>query len=115
MRQMADSFEAAVGGIVGMVSSSATELQATAQTMTVAASATARQSTTVAVAAEEAATNVNTVAAAAEELGSSVQEIGRQVSGSAASPTELSVRRIRPRLWWRNSAVRSPRSVTSWA
>ncbi|MCJ2026322.1 MCP four helix bundle domain-containing protein, partial [Methylobacterium sp. J-067] len=33
MRQMADGFEAAVGGIIGMVSSSATELQATAGTM----------------------------------------------------------------------------------
>ncbi|MGU3388935.1 methyl-accepting chemotaxis protein [Methylobacterium sp. D53M] len=83
MRQMADSFEAAVGGIIGMVSSSATELQATAQTMTATATETASQSTTVAAAAEEAATNVNTVAAAAEELGSSVQEIGRQVAGSA--------------------------------
>ena len=83
MRQMADSFEAAVGGIVGMVSSSATELQATAQQMTSTASETASQSTSVATAAEEAATNVNTVAAAAEELGSSVQEIGRQVAGSA--------------------------------
>ncbi|WCS28925.1 methyl-accepting chemotaxis protein (plasmid) [Methylobacterium sp. NMS14P] len=83
MRQMADGFEAAVGGIIGMVSSSATELQATAQTMTATATETATQSTMVAAAAEEAASNVNTVAAAAEELGSSVQEIGRQVSGSA--------------------------------
>jgi methyl-accepting chemotaxis protein len=83
MRQMADSFERAVGGIIGMVSSSATELQATAQTMTATATETASQSTTVAAAAEEAASNVNTVAAAAEQLGSSVQEIGRQVSGSA--------------------------------
>ncbi|NEU12629.1 HAMP domain-containing protein [Methylobacterium sp. BTF04] len=83
MRQMADSFEQAVGGIVGMVSSSATELQATAQAMTATATETATQATTVAAAAEEAAANVNTVAAAAEELGSSVQEIGRQVSGSS--------------------------------
>jgi methyl-accepting chemotaxis protein len=83
MRQMADSFEAAVGGVIGMVSSSATELQATAQQMTSTASETASQSTTVAAAAEQAASNVNTVAAAAEELGSSVQEIGRQVDGSA--------------------------------
>lgn len=83
MRQMADSFEQAVGGIIGMVSSSATELQSTAQTMTATATETASQSTTVAAAAEEAATNVNTVAAAAEELGVSVQEIGRQVSNSA--------------------------------
>ncbi|MCJ2065871.1 MCP four helix bundle domain-containing protein [Methylobacterium sp. J-088] len=91
MRQMADGFEAAVGGIIGMVSSSATELQATAQQMTSTASETASQSTTVAAAAEEAASNVNTVAAAAEELGSSVQEIGRQVQGSA----ELAHRAVR--------------------
>jgi methyl-accepting chemotaxis protein len=83
MRQMADGFEGAVGGIIGMVSSSATELQATAQSMTATATETANQSTTVAAAAEEAASNVNTVAAAAEQLGSSVREIGRQVSGSA--------------------------------
>ncbi|MCJ2052701.1 methyl-accepting chemotaxis protein, partial [Methylobacterium sp. J-070] len=83
MLELADGFERAVGGIVGLVSSSATELQATAQTMTASATETASQSTTVAAAAEEAATNVQTVAAAAEELGSSVQEIGRQVLGSA--------------------------------
>ncbi|AWN39070.1 methyl-accepting chemotaxis protein [Methylobacterium radiodurans] len=84
MRQMADRFEQAVGGIVGMVSSSATELQATAQQMTSTAGQTAAQSSHVAAAAEEAAQNVSTVAAAAEELSSSVQEIGRQVDGSAS-------------------------------
>ncbi|CAO4145160.1 hypothetical protein LPLAFNJD_LOCUS1870 [Methylorubrum aminovorans] len=83
MIELADGFERAVGGIVGMVSSSATELQATAQQMTATATETASQSNTVAAAAEEAAANVQTVAAAAEELGSSVEEIGRQVSGSA--------------------------------
>jgi methyl-accepting chemotaxis protein len=83
LSDLAGGFEHAVGGIVGMVSSSATELQATAQQMSSAAAATATQSTTVATAAEAAAANVGTVAAAAEELGSSVQEIGRQVSGSA--------------------------------
>ncbi len=83
MRQMADAFEQAVGGIVGMVSASATELQATAQTMTATATQTAAQSTAVAAAAEEASCNVGTVAAAAEELGASVAEIGRQVDGSA--------------------------------
>jgi methyl-accepting chemotaxis protein len=83
MCQMADAFESAVGGIVGMVSSSATELQATAQTMTVRATQTAAQSSSVAAAAEEAGTNVGTVAAAAEQLGASVHEIGRQVAGSS--------------------------------
>ncbi|MCJ2113536.1 CHASE3 domain-containing protein [Methylobacterium sp. E-025] len=90
MRQMADGFEQAVGGIVGRVSSSAGALQATARTMTATAAGTASQSTTVAAAAEEAAVNVNTVAAAAEELGASVQEIGRQVSGS----TDLAQRAV---------------------
>ncbi|MHC2017271.1 methyl-accepting chemotaxis protein [Methylobacterium sp. CM6247] len=83
MRQMADAFETAVGGIIDAVSSSATELQATAQQLTSTAAQTAAQSATVAAAAEEAAVNVNTVASAAEELGVSVQEIGRQVSGSS--------------------------------
>ena len=83
MIQLADGFERAVGGIVGRVSSSATELQATAQQMSMTANETASQSSTVAAAAEEAASNVGTVAAAAEELGASVQEIGRQVQGSA--------------------------------
>ncbi len=81
--ELADGFERAVGGIVGIVSSSATELQATAQQLTATAAETASQSTTVAAAAEEAAANVGTVAAAAEELGAAVQEIGRQVAGSA--------------------------------
>ncbi len=83
MMELAAGFENAVGAIVGRVSSSATELQATAQQMTATATETAAQSTTVASAAEQAASNVNTVASAAEELGASVQEIGRQVSGSS--------------------------------
>ncbi|SFM12819.1 methyl-accepting chemotaxis protein [Methylobacterium pseudosasicola] len=83
MLELAEGFQGTVGRIIGQVSSSATELQATAQSMTATATQTASQSTTVAAAAEEAASNVNTVASAAEELGSSVQEIGRQVDGSA--------------------------------
>ncbi|MGU3387105.1 methyl-accepting chemotaxis protein [Methylobacterium sp. D53M] len=82
-RAMADAFEQAVGGIVGGVSAAATELEATARTLTGSATEAAGQSGTVADAASDAAANVNTVAAAAEELGSSVQEIGRQVSSSA--------------------------------
>ena len=82
MREMADTFETAVGGIVRAVSRSSTELQATAGTLSSAAAETAQQSTAVASAAGQASTNVATVAAAAEELGSSVAEIGRQVQSS---------------------------------
>ncbi|MCJ2034029.1 methyl-accepting chemotaxis protein [Methylobacterium sp. J-068] len=83
MRDMADRFEQAVGGIVHMVSHAATGLQGTAQKMTATANGAASQSTAVAAAAEEASVNVNTVAVAAEELGSSVVEIGRQVANSS--------------------------------
>ena len=83
MAELAEGFEHAVGGILGLVSTSATELQAMAQTLSVTASHTAGQSTTVSASAAAAASNVNMVAAAAEELGSSVREIGRQVDGSA--------------------------------
>ena len=83
MVELADGFERTIGRVVGMVSASATELQATASSMTATATETAAQSTAVAAAAEEAASNVGTVAAAAEELGASVHEIGRQVGNSA--------------------------------
>ena len=83
-REMADRFEQAVGGVIGMVSASATELQATAETMSGAAGLASERSNAVAAAAEEASTNVGTVAAAAEELGSSIAEIARQVAGSAS-------------------------------
>jgi methyl-accepting chemotaxis protein len=80
---LADKFEAAVGTLVGMLGSGATELQATAQSMSSTATQTNQQATTVAAAAEEAHAGVQTVAAAAEELASSIQEIGRQVDQSA--------------------------------
>ena len=84
IRDLADGFEAAVGGIVGTLASATDAMQDTARTMTATARETASQSTTVAAAAERAASNVDTVAAAAEELGSSVQEdraSGRRLSG----------------------------------
>ncbi|WP_342154834.1 methyl-accepting chemotaxis protein [Methylorubrum sp. SB2] len=83
MIELADGFERTIGSVAGMVSASATELQATAASMTATATQTAAQSTAVAAAAEEAASNVGTVAAAAEELGASVHEIARQVGSSA--------------------------------
>jgi methyl-accepting chemotaxis protein len=77
-------FEAKVGELVGMVASAATELQATARSMTGTSGQATRQATNVSVAAEEASTNVQTVAAAAEQLASSINEILRQVAQSAA-------------------------------
>ena len=114
-RQMAGTFEGAVGGIIGMVSSAATELQATARTMTATATETASQSTTVAAAAGEAAVNVGTVAAAAEQLGASVQEIGRQVQGSTSLAQEAVGEATQTAPWSSNSAKPPSASATWWA
>ncbi|MEJ0045832.1 MAG: HAMP domain-containing methyl-accepting chemotaxis protein [Rhodospirillales bacterium] len=80
---LTQSFEAKAAELVGQVSSAASALQATAQSMAGTASEATLQATNVAAAAEEASTNVQTVAAAAEELASSITEISRLVAQSA--------------------------------
>jgi methyl-accepting chemotaxis protein len=81
--EMADNFEKSVLGIVNSVSSSATELQASAQSLSAVAEQTERQATSVAAASDQATHNVETVASAAEELSSSIHEIARQVTESS--------------------------------
>ncbi len=83
MHKLADAFEGAVGEIVEMVSSAATELEASANTLTTAAERSQQLATVVAAASEEASTNVQSVASASEELTTSVTEIGRQVQQSS--------------------------------
>lgn len=83
MMEMADRFERQVKQVVDGVSSSATEMQATAQQMSATAEETTQQSASVAAASDEATANVQTVAATAEELSASIAEIGRQVNQSA--------------------------------
>ncbi len=80
MHNMAENFEGSVGQIVSMVSSAATELNASAENLTAIADETSRQSVVVAAATEEATASVQTVAAAAEELTSSIGEISRQIT-----------------------------------
>ncbi|HLH89364.1 MAG TPA: HAMP domain-containing methyl-accepting chemotaxis protein [Xanthobacteraceae bacterium] len=83
MLGLADDFEAAVGGVIGTVSSAATELEASAATLSRTADTVQQLSTAVAAASEEASTNVQSVASATEELVASVTEIGRQVQDSS--------------------------------
>jgi methyl-accepting chemotaxis protein len=83
MRRLADAFEGAVGEIVETVSSSATELEASANTLTATADRAQEFATIVAAASEEASTNVQSVASASEEMTSSVNEISRQVQESS--------------------------------
>jgi methyl-accepting chemotaxis protein len=88
MLDMAAAFEKAVGGIVETVSSSSTELEAAATTLTKTAETTQQLSTTVASASEEASSNVQSVATASEEMAASVVEIGRQVQESSRISSE---------------------------
>jgi methyl-accepting chemotaxis protein len=83
MRQLANSFEGAVGEIVETVSSAATELEASANTLTIAAERSNQLASTVAGASEETSTNVQSVSSASEEMTSSINEISRQVQESS--------------------------------
>jgi len=88
MRELANAFEGAVGEIVDTVSSAATELEASANTLTKAAERSQSLATSVAAASEEASTNVSSVSSASEELTSSVNEISRQVQESSRVASE---------------------------
>ncbi|MDV6329536.1 methyl-accepting chemotaxis protein [Asticcacaulis sp. 201] len=88
MLQLADDFEKSVGAIVSLVSSAATEMQASATQLSATAQEASAQSVAVSAAAEEAGANVTSVASSAEELGASVSEIGRQVERSSQISNE---------------------------
>jgi len=83
MNGMADNFQTSVGDVITIVSSASTQLQASAQALTVASENTNEQASAVASASNQASANVQTVASAAEELSSSINEIGRQVKQSS--------------------------------
>lgn len=88
MTKLADGFEAAIGEIVETVSSAATELEASASTLSSTAGRAQELATAVATGSEAASTNVHSVASAAEEMSSSVREIGRQVQDSSRIANE---------------------------
>ncbi len=91
IHQLADSFDASVGGIIETVSSASAELNATAKSMSGIAEETRSQSAAVSVASEEAAANVQTVAAASEEMSSSIAEINQQVNHASHSAKQAVV------------------------
>jgi methyl-accepting chemotaxis protein/aerotaxis receptor len=88
MTKLADGFEAAIGEIVETVSSAATELEASASTLSSTAGRAQELASAVATGSEAASTNVHSVASAAEEMSSSVREIGRQVQDSSRIANE---------------------------
>ncbi|QUS38729.1 methyl-accepting chemotaxis protein [Tardiphaga alba] len=82
---LADNFESNVRKVVDHVSSAATEMQHTAQSMSAVVEQCRVQSNEVSDASVSATDNVQTVAAASEELSSSIAEINRQLAQSSAA------------------------------
>jgi methyl-accepting chemotaxis protein len=83
MKRLADDFEGAIGEIIETVSSAATELEASSNTLTQAAERSNGLANSVASASEEASANVQSVSSASEEMTTSISEISRQVQESA--------------------------------
>ena len=81
--QLTRRFEANVSSLTQGLSTAATEMEATAQSMTQVADQTTQQSVTVSSAAQQTSANVQTVAAATEELSISIREIAAQVAQSS--------------------------------
>jgi methyl-accepting chemotaxis protein len=82
MHRLAEEFETAVGHIIEAVSSSATELEAAAGTLTDTAETTQQLAGAVASASDVASSNVQSVASATEEMACSITEINRQAEDS---------------------------------
>jgi methyl-accepting chemotaxis protein len=83
MHRLADAFQATVGNIVEVVSSTSTELEAAAGSLAKTAERTQQRSANVAAASGQASANVQSVATATEEMTASVCEIARQVQESS--------------------------------
>ncbi|TVR97504.1 MAG: methyl-accepting chemotaxis protein [Rhodospirillales bacterium] len=82
MAALVSGFDADVSGILKTLAAAASELDATAHTMSQLAEDSSGKATSVAAASEQASSNVQTVASAAEQLAASIREISHQVSRS---------------------------------
>jgi methyl-accepting chemotaxis protein len=81
--RLADDFEAHVQAMVKAVSSSSGDMKSAAQSMTLTAEETNRQSKAVAASAEQASSNVQSVVSATEKLSAAISEISDEVERSA--------------------------------
>ncbi|GAA0575073.1 methyl-accepting chemotaxis protein [Caenispirillum bisanense] len=92
LRRLTETFDLEVGEMVTGLASVATELEATAQSMSSISEQTARQAEAVASASHNAEASVESMASAAEELSASIAEIARHVSSSSSVASEASQR-----------------------
>lgn len=83
--EMAQRFEDRVGGVLQTVSSAATELNATSESMNGSANKMKEESVSAAAATTQAGQNVQLVASAAEEMTVSVKEISSQINNASAA------------------------------
>lgn len=77
------AFDGEVTVIVGTLSGAASEMEATADTMSMIAGSNTRRTVEVASASGQTSTNVQTVAAATDELAASIRELSTQASQSS--------------------------------
>lgn len=82
---LAEQFEASIGMIVDGVSSAATELESSAESLNTMAERTAENATQVAATSEEASTNVSAVSSATEEMSASISHVASMAGQSATS------------------------------
>lgn len=81
--KLADDFERDIATVVQGVSSSATELQGSSQSMAAGAEETSAQAQAVATASQQATRSVQTVASSAEEMAASIREVAARVQEAA--------------------------------
>jgi methyl-accepting chemotaxis protein len=80
MGDIAQNFDAQIGGLISSLASASSELQSTAETMRTVADKTSGDTESVANSSTEASHNVNTVASAMEEMSASSAEIASQMN-----------------------------------
>ena len=80
MFNLANNFDAQIGGLIGSLTTASSKLQSTAETMRNIADETSKASNEVALSSDAANANVSTVAAAMEEMSASSNEISSQVT-----------------------------------
>jgi methyl-accepting chemotaxis protein/hemoglobin-like flavoprotein len=83
LTEVANDFEGRIGKMTDVLASAATELEATAETMTTSTNENNERTMAVAAAAEQASAGVQTVASATEQLSASIRMINEQVLDSA--------------------------------
>ena len=88
MKDLANSFDEQVGGVIDALASSANQMQSTAEGLKRIADETKQSSTTVASSSEESSVNVNTVASAMEEMSASSAEIASQITAASAKSND---------------------------